>query len=111
MKKIISAVISGLLLIGVIAGALYWSENYDEIYYTKIDNAQMQVLPAGEEQHYEYNLKSCNESGKSKKFRFKASKELRQDAYLKLEIRITGVYKWEEVQFDELPEQVQEKLE
>lgn len=45
---------------------------------------------------------------KKKEFTFKTSRELREDAYLKLKVlAITGVNNWEEVQFDELPDKVQ----
>ena len=59
---------------------------------------------------YEYTLDAYNENGKSKEVTFKTSRELKDDAYLKLDIMITrGVKTWEEVQFDDLPDKVQEK--
>ena len=48
--------------------------------------------------------------GKEKEVTFKTNRELREDAYLKLEVMLTrGVTNWEEVQFDEMPKEVQEK--
>lgn len=110
MKKVISACIVALLLIGGVLGGFYYLENYDKMYYTKIDNSQMELLPESEEMRYEYNLKSFDDKGRSRKLKFKASKELKEGAYLQLEVRSAGVYKWKEVQFNEMPEKVQEKL-
>lgn len=56
---------------------------------------------------YQYTLLAYNEKGKKKEFTFKTSRKLRNEAYLKLETTIfVGVRKWEEVQFDKLPEKV-----
>ena len=42
--------------------------------------------------------------------KFKTSRELREDAYLELDImKGRGVVKWREVKYEELPEKVQEK--
>ena len=61
---------------------------------------------------YEYTLDAYNEKGNSKKVIFKTSRELKDDAYLKLDVMLTrGVKSWEEVQYDELPDKVQEKYE
>lgn len=59
---------------------------------------------------YEYKLDSYDEKGKKRTLKFETSRELKEDAYLMLEVRSTGVHKWEEVQFDELPAAAQEKL-
>ena len=49
-------------------------------------------------------------NGKSKEITFQTTRELREDAYLKLKVMMTrGVVNWEEVQFDEMPESVQEQ--
>ena len=46
----------------------------------------------------------------SKEVTFKTSRELKDDAYLKLDVMLTrGVKSWEEVQYDELPDKVQEQ--
>lgn len=59
---------------------------------------------------YEYKLICYNENGRKKEIKFKTVRELRNGAYLKLTANaITGVNKWEEVQYDELPNKVQEK--
>ncbi len=74
-------------------------------YYVQIDNANVQQVSHSE---YEYNLRTYDAHGKMKDYTFKANKELREDAYLRLETNITrGVINWEEVTFDELPKDVQ----
>ena len=48
-----------------------------------------------------------DENGKIKELKFKTSRELRENAYLKLEVMLlTGVHSWEEVQYNELPDKV-----
>lgn len=43
-----------------------------------------------------------------KEIKFNTGRELRESAYLKLKVlALTGVNKWEEIQFDELPNKVQ----
>lgn len=56
---------------------------------------------------YEYILDCYSEKGKKKELKFKTSRELKEDAFLKLEVKIFGVHSWEEIQYDELPEEVQ----
>ena len=67
----------------------------------------MTELPASEDMRYEYTLTAYNERGKEKELTFKTSRELREDAYLKLDTMfLRGVINWEEVQFEELPDEV-----
>ena len=56
---------------------------------------------------YEYTLDCYNENGKKRELKFKTSRELKEDAFLKLEVKTFGVHSWEEVQYNELPEKVQ----
>lgn len=70
-------------------------------YYTKIDNSTVKQLKPNE---YEYNLTAYDEHGKMTEMTFKAGKELREDAYLELDVMfLRGVVNWREVQSDELP--------
>ena len=108
--KVFAVGLAVLLLIGGIIGGLYYMENYDKIYYTKVDNSQITELSGSSDMKYEYDLSSYDESGKKRNLKFKTSRELKENAYLLLEVRPAGVYKWEEVQYDELPQAVQEKL-
>ena len=60
---------------------------------------------------YEYTLKAYNKNGKEKEIKFKTSRELREDAYLELEVmQIRGVVNWKEVQENELPEDVKSAM-
>lgn len=108
--KAFTAIIAAMLIIGGVVFGLYHMENYDKFYYTKVDNSQVSELPASHDMKYEYRLDSYDENGKRKTLKFQASKELREDAYLMLEVKSTGVHKWEEVQLDDIPEEAQEKL-
>ena len=73
-------------------------------------NTKVTELPVSEDMRYEYTLIAYNEHGKEKEMAFKTSRELREDAYLKLDTMfLRGVINWEEVQFEELPEEVKMK--
>ena len=86
-------------------------ESYDKFFYTKVDNSSVEELNGNSDMKFLYELKSYDANGKKRTLKFKTSKQLRENAYLKLEVKSMGVHKWEEVQFDELPQAVQEKLE
>jgi len=106
-KSRILVVIGILLFVGITIGIFYYMENYESIYYTKIDNTKITKLETTSDMKYEYTLNSYNKNGQSKKLKFKTVRELKDKAYIKLVVKATGVNKWEEVKFDELPEKVQ----
>lgn len=56
---------------------------------------------------YEYTLDCYNEKENKKEMKSKTSRELKEGAFLKLEVKTFGVHNWEEVQYGELPEKVQ----
>ena len=104
-QKIFMIVLAILVIGGCIFGYKVISTPVD--YYTQIDNSKIQRVNANDEMKYEYTLKAYKEDGKEKEVKFKTSRELRDTAYLKLKvISISGVNKWEEVQYEELPEKV-----
>lgn len=109
IKDKIFMIIAIILVLGVCVAGYYFFEYHKAIYYTQIDNSKLSKLDASDNMKYEYNLESYNEKGNKKEIKFKTSRELREDAYLKLEIRIFGVHEWEEVQENELPDKVREK--
>ena len=39
--KAIIACLAAILIVGGVVGGLYHMENYDKLYYTKVDNAQV----------------------------------------------------------------------
>ena len=100
----------GVVIVIAVFFLVFWLLFYQEsTYYTQVDNTKVETLDSGD-MKYEYTLDAYNENGKSKEVTFKTSRELKDDAYLKLDIMITrGVKTWEEVQFDDLPDKVQEK--
>lgn len=114
MENIKGKIFAGIGIVVVIAVffVIFWLLFYQEsTYYTKIDNTKVEQLDSGD-MRYEYTLDAYNEKGNSKEVTFKTSRELKDDAYLKLDVMLTrGVKSWEEVQFDELPDKVQEKYE
>ncbi len=112
MRKVISMkeklpVIIGTILFIILCGCVFfYMESYDKIYYTRIDNTKIEKLSANE---YEYKLVTYDKNGKKKELTFKTSRELRESAFLELEVRILGVHAWKEVKYEELPSKVQEK--
>lgn len=110
MRQIISFILAALLLVGGVIGGLFYMQNYEDFYYTKVDNSQVRELSGSSDMKYEYSLNSYNSSGKKKKQSFKTSRKLKEDAYLQLQVRSFGVHKWKEVSFEELPEKVQSKI-
>ena len=58
-----------------------------------------------------YRLPAYDEQGNGREVSFGTERQLREGAYLKLEIEpIRGVVGWEEVSFDELPQEAQAHL-
>lgn len=110
--KVFAGICLAIIVIGGIAGGLYYINNYEAVYYSQVDNTQVSQLSSSdsEDLKYEYVLDCYNDNGKRKSLKFKTHKILKDKAYLSLEVRSLGVHKWAEVQFDELPKKVQEKL-
>lgn len=110
MKGKFVVIATVLVLVVCLAVGLYYLENYDEIFYAKIDNNMKRELSSNDNMKYEYTLDCYNKNGKKRKLKFKTSRELKEDAYILLEVRSSGVHKWEEVQYNDLPQKVQEKI-
>ena len=110
IKEKIPMIIAAIVAIAICVIGFYFLENYEAVYYTQIDNTKIQSISATDDMKYEYTLKSYNADGKEKEIKFKTSRELREKAYLKLEVRTFGVHSWEEVQEGELPSRVYEKI-
>ena len=114
MENVKGKILAGIGVVIVIAVffVVFWLLFYQEsTYYTKIDNTKVEWLSSGD-MRYEYTLDAYNEKGNAKEVTFKTSRELKDEAYLKLDVMLTrGVKSWEEVQFDELPDKVQEQYE
>lgn len=87
-------------------------------YYVKVDNARISqneatggVVHLKSNEPYIYELDAVNEAGDEARIEFGVSRELRQDALLKLDLQpIRGVVSWLEVSADELPPKATEVL-
>ena len=96
----------------------FLSEAGSVYYYTQIDNSKIEqvesrggVINFSGSMDYSYTLFSYDENGKGKDITFGASRELKEDAFIRLTIMpIRGVLEWEEVQYDELPAAVQDQF-
>lgn len=110
MKSKVFIVIGIILLLVCCVQGLYYLENFEEIYYAQIDNTKLEKLSTSDNMKYEYTLNSYNKNGKRKKLKFKTSRELKEKAYILLEVKTFGVHKWEEIQYDDLPQKVQNKI-
>lgn len=110
IKEKIPMIIVGIIVLALCAGIFYFLENYEAVYYTQIDNTKIQKLSTSDDMKYEYTLDCYNERGNKKEIKFKTGRELRETAYLMLEVRALGVHSWKEVQYQELPEMVKGNL-
>lgn len=107
IKEKLPMIMVVILAVLLCFGVLYYLEFQEEVYYTQIDNTKIEQLPTTDSMKFQYTLIAYNEKGRKKEFTFKTSRELRNEAYLKLETNwAVGVRQWEEVQFEELPEKV-----
>lgn len=87
-------------------------------YYVKIDNAHISenessggVINLGSSEPYLYKLEAVNAAGDKTEIEFGASRELHQNAFLKLDLQpIRGVVGWSEISEDSLPPKVAEAL-
>ncbi len=80
-------------------------------FYTQIDNDSLTIGPSHDDMDCEYRLPAYNAQGDRIDATFGAYRPLREDAYLKLEVRpFRGVISWEEVQPENVPFQAQTRL-
>lgn len=106
VKEKIPMIIVGIIAILICIGAFYFLENYNEVYYTKIDNTKIKTVSATDNMKYEYTIDCYNQKGKKRELKFKTSRELKEGAYISLEVRAIGVHSWKEVGENELPQKV-----
>ena len=97
------------IILCLVAG--YFLSDKETIYYTQVDNTKIEEISNPDDNmKYEYKLICYNEKGGKKELKFKTSRELRNEAFLKLGVMpLVGVSAWEEVQYDDLPSDVKEK--
>lgn len=121
MQTKTAAIVGVILVVLVAAGVAGWwmlSGSMNGTYYTQIDNARTEKLeskggiidPTGG-MSLRYTLPAYDEQGSEREISFGTERELRDDAFLKLDVvPIRGVVGWEEVQFEELPQKVQSQM-
>ncbi len=110
IKEKLPLIIGIIVFIALCVVAYYFLFIGKTIYYTQIDNTKIQEI-TNSDMKYEYTLDCYKENGKKKTLKFKTSRQLRENAYLKIEyMKITGVHSWEEVQYKNLPKKVQENM-
>lgn len=107
IKEKLPIVFGVIIFIAVCAIAYYVLMIRTSDFYTQIDNATVKPVNNGD---YEYSLRAYDPHGKMRDVTFTANKELREDAFLKLKVMaVRGVVNWEEVYYDELPQDVQNR--
>lgn len=107
IKEKVPVILGVIIFIAICAIAYYILMIHTTIFYTQIDNTNVKTVNGGE---YEYTLRAYDEHGKMQDLTFKANKELRESAFLRLDtMSIRGVVSWEEVTYDELPQDVQHR--
>lgn len=106
MKEKIPIIIVAVIAIVICGVAIFFIEDYKAIYYTKVDNTKIEKISSSDDMKYEYTLDCYSEKGTTKEVKFKTSRELKEDAYLMLELKTMGVHSWKEVNYNDLPEKV-----
>ena len=115
VRKILIALVA--VVIVVAGGVTFFAfSGSSSIYYTQIDNSKVEknssnggVIDLKGNLPYLYTLAAYDENGGEKEVIFGTSKELKEGAFIRLEVMpIRGVISWSEVQYDELPTAVQD---
>ena len=110
-KEKLPIIIAVIIVIALLVGAYYFLVVHKDLYYTQIDNTKIEEISGTDDMKYQYTLTAYNKNGKSKEVQFKTSRELREDAYLELEMMtVRGVYGWKEVQPEDLPDKVKAEM-
>lgn len=107
----------GIAAVIVVAIACFGIKFYSDAgyYYTQIDNSKVEqiesnggVIDFNGGMSYSYKLVSYDEQGKPNTVKFGTEKKLKEDAFICLSVKpVQGVVDWKEVQYDELPVEVQ----
>ena len=110
-KEKIPMFVAGIVAVLLIVGAYYILFVQKTIYYVQIDNTKIEQVSNSDDMKYQYTLTAYNKNGKLKEVQFKTSRELRENAYLELEMMaVRGVYGWKEVQPEDLPDKVKAEM-
>ena len=115
MSKGKAAAITAIVTGGLVASLLFAASMTNLLligdYYVKIDNARISENESSGGEPYLYKLEAVNAAADRTEIEFGTSRELRQDAFLKLDLQpIRGVVGWSEVSEDALPPKAEEIL-
>lgn len=110
-----TAIVFAVCLVNVLV--YVFAKNDSGYYYVQIDNSKIEqgnsrdgVVDFQGGMDYSYTLPAYDVKGRRKDITFGASRELREGAFLQLTVKpLRGVVEWEEVQYDELPVDVQRR--
>lgn len=106
-KEKIPMIIAVIIVIALAVGAYYFLVVHKDQYYTQIDNKKIEELSGSDDMKYQYTLTAYNKNGKEKEIQFKTSRELREGAYLELDVmQMRGVVNWREIEQNNLPDDV-----
>lgn len=95
---LLAAVLAVVVFIGVGVG--------DNNFYTRIDNSNVKSVD-DHDMKYSYSLPAVSKSGEKRNVKFMTYRQLREGAFLKLEILpMRGVTEWEEIQWNDLPDTI-----
>ena len=106
-KEKLPIMIAVIIIIALMIGAYYFLVVHKDQYYTQIDNTKIEGLSGSDDMKYQYTLTAYNRNGKEKEIQFKTSRELREGAYLELDVmQMRGVVNWREIEQNNLPDDV-----
>ena len=88
IKEKIPMIIAVIVAIALCGVAYYFLVYQQSNYYTQIDNSKIASIPETGGMKYEYTLDCYSENGKKKEIKFRTSRELKEDSYLKLEVMV-----------------------
>ncbi len=113
MEKIKSFIYTLSALAGIIFllyGTYYMLILEHSYYYVVVDNTKVEEVKDNDFK-YEYKLIGYKEEDKEKNIILHTNRTLKDGAFLKIKYMLTRkVISWEEVEFDEIPSSIQEKL-
>lgn len=111
VKEKIPMIIAIIAVVALLVVLCYLFFVQKSDYYVQIDNSKIEQISRTDNMKYKYTLTGYNQNGNSKEIEFNTSRELREGAYLKLEVMLLrGVITWEEVEIDELPEKTSKEM-
>lgn len=111
LKEKLPIMIAIIIVILLLIGAYYLLFIQKNIYYIQIDNTKIEQISSTDDMRYQYSLIAYDKNRKEKEIEFKTTRQLRDGAYLELEVMTTrGVISWKEIKVEELPDEVKTKM-